>query len=43
MLADSVVGNSKLFHLSFDTNYSPGSVFVYKSKFTIGFRNVEKI
>ena len=38
-----IVGNSTLFYLSFDTHASPGSVFVWKSKFTIGFGNMGKI
>ena len=33
-----IVGNSTLFYLSFDTHDSPGSVFIWKSKFTIGIR-----
>ena len=31
----NIVGNSALFYLSFDTHDSPGSVFIWKSKFTI--------
>ena len=38
-----IVGNSTVFYLSFDTHDSPGSVFIWKSKFTIGFGNVGKI
>ena len=38
-----LAGNSTLFYQSFDTHDSPGSVFVWKSKFTIGFGNVGKI
>ena len=38
-----IVGNSTVFYLSFDTHDSPGSVFVCKSKFDIGFGIVGKI
>ena len=38
-----IVGNSTLFYLSFDTHDIPGSVFIWKSKFTMGFVNVGKI
>ena len=38
-----IVGNSTLFYLLFDTYHSPGSVFIWKSKFTIGFGIVGKI
>ena len=38
-----IVGNSTLFYLLFDTHDSPGSVFIWKSKFTIGFGIVGKI
>ena len=37
-----VVSDSTLFHLSFDTHDSPGSVFIWKFKFTIGFQNMGK-
>ena len=37
------VGNSTVFYISFDTHDSPGSVFVWKSKFTIEDGNVGKI
>ena len=36
------VGNSTLFYISFDTHDSPGSIFIWKSKFTIRFENVGK-
>ena len=32
-----IVGNSTLFYPLFDTHDSPGPVFIWKSKFTIGF------
>ena len=35
--------NSTVFYLSFDTYDSPGYVFIWKSKFKIGFGNVGKI
>ena len=38
-----IVGNSTLFYLSFDTNDSLWSVFIWKSKFTIEFGNLVKI
>ena len=38
-----IVGNFTVFYLSFDTHDSPGSIFVWKSKFNIGFGNVGKI
>ena len=38
-----IVGNSTLFCLSFDTHDNPGSVFIYKSEFTIGFGIVGKL
>ena len=40
---EKIVDNSTLFYKSFDTQDSPGSVFVWKSKFTIGFGNVGNI
>ena len=38
-----IVGNSTLFYLLFDNHHSPGSVFIWKSKFTKGFGIVGKI
>ena len=38
-----IVGNSTVFYLSFDTHDSPGLVFVWKFKFSIGFGNVGKV
>ena len=38
-----IVGNSTLFYLSFDIHDSPEAVFIWKSKFSIGFGNVGKI
>ena len=38
-----IVGNSTLLYLFFDTHNSPGSIFIWKSKFTIGFGIVGKI
>ena len=38
-----IVTNSTLFYLSFDTHDIPGSVFIWKYKFTMGFVNVGKI
>ena len=38
-----IVGNSTLFYLSFDTHDSSGFIFIWESKFTIGFGNVGKI
>ena len=38
-----IVGNPTLYYLSFDSYDSPGSVFIWKSKFSIGFGNVGKI
>ena len=38
-----IVGHLTLFYITFDTHDSPGSAFIWKSKFTIGFGNVEKI
>ena len=37
-----ILENSTLFYLLFDTHDSPGSVFIWKSKFTIGFGIVGK-
>ena len=37
-----IVGNPKLFYLSFGTHDSLVSVFIWKSKFSIGFGNVGK-
>ena len=37
-----IVGNSTLFHLSFDTHDITESVFIWKFKFTLGFGNVGK-
>ena len=38
-----IVWHSTLFNVQFDTHDSPGSIFIWKSKFTVGFGIVGKI